>query len=51
MMQIYASAARLRSSGVPNLDNGMKAIGVREQPATSDRLWQIVAYKRRLAKT
>jgi hypothetical protein len=36
---------------VPNLDNGTKAIGVREQPATSDRLWQIVAYKRRLAKT
>jgi hypothetical protein len=32
---------------VPNLDNGMKAIGMREQPATSDRLWRIVAFKRR----
>ena len=31
---------------VPNLNNGMKAIGVREQPATSDRLWRIVAFKR-----
>jgi hypothetical protein len=31
---------------VPNLDNGMKAIGVREQPATSNRLWRIIAFKR-----
>jgi hypothetical protein len=31
---------------VPNLNNGMKAIGVCEQPATSDRRWRIVAFKR-----
>jgi hypothetical protein len=31
---------------LPNLFPGMKAIGVCEQAATSDRLWRIVAFKR-----
>ena len=51
MMQIYASAARLRSSGAhsaPRCAN--HTIGDVRATATSDRRWQIVAYKRRFAK-
>jgi hypothetical protein len=31
---------------LPNLLIGMRAMGSREQTATSDRSWQIVAFKR-----
>ena len=49
MMQIYASAARLRSSGCPISRHDSHAQA--RATATSDRSWQIVALKRRFAKT
>jgi hypothetical protein len=44
MMQIYASAARLRST-VPILVSGIKAIGCGERPLTRVVFWQIVTQK------
>jgi hypothetical protein len=45
MMQIYASAARLRSSGAHSCIRH-EAIGCGEQPLPRVVFWQIVAQKR-----
>ncbi len=50
MMQIYASAARLRSSGAQSIDRHEGRGGTRAT-ATSDRSWQIVASSASSAKS